>query len=124
MFMILSNASKSTKLRRLPRMLKASLTIIRDLGTYLWSGQAAQDPADVRMARIRAGVEGALHLTEIETPPGALDPLLDYMAAKVAAEAPGTASTSSDAHTQTRNIHRPKPQLCLKRHIRLCPCES
>jgi hypothetical protein len=105
-------------------MLKASLTIIRDLGTYPWSGQAAQDPVDVRMARIRAGVEGALHLTEIETPPGALDPLLDYIAAKVAAEARELQVQAAMPTTQTRNIHRPKPQLCLKRHIRLCPCES
>lgn len=90
-FMILSNATRSTKLRSFPRKLKNSLTIIRDVGTYLWSGQAAQDPVGVRTARIRAGIEDALHVPEIEVQPGALDPLLDYVATKVATEALGEA---------------------------------
>jgi len=67
-----------------------TIKIIRKVGVYSWSGQAATDPVDVREAYIRDQFAAALHVTTAGIPPGTLDPFLDYVAAKLAREALGT----------------------------------
>lgn len=50
-------------------------------GTYLWSGQAASEPVDVRQAYIRDQFAAALHSAMADIPLGSLDPFLDHVAA-------------------------------------------
>ena len=67
------------------RKLITALGQLRGFGDYIQSGADAQDPA-VRTAKIRAGMKSLLLLAELDIPPGALDPYLDYVAAKIASE--------------------------------------
>jgi hypothetical protein len=78
---------RSVKLTQIPR----SLSLIGTLGTYIWSGQAASDSIGVRTARIREGLAAALHVAELDIPPAAIEPFLDYLAAHIAESAdPGS----------------------------------
>lgn len=74
-----------------PRQLITSIGRLRDLGKYARSGPDAADTA-VRTARIRAGFEELLLGAEPDIPAGALDPFLDYVAAKVVSEPPAAAA--------------------------------
>jgi hypothetical protein len=66
-----------------------SIRIIRNTGTYHWSGQAASEPTEVRQAYIRDQLAAALHIAKADIPPGSLDPFLDHIAATLAREALG-----------------------------------
>jgi len=72
-----------------PRQVIDTIRIIRETGTYLWSGRAAADPIEVREAYVRDQFAAALHIAEADIPAGALDPFLDHIAATLAREAPG-----------------------------------
>jgi hypothetical protein len=67
------------------RKLMTALEQLRRFGDYIGSGEDAQE-LDVRRAKIRAGMKSLLLLAELDIPPGALDPYLDYAAAKIASE--------------------------------------
>jgi hypothetical protein len=67
------------------RKLITALGQLRGFGDYIESGADAQDRA-VRTAKIRAGMKSLLLLAQLDIPPGALDPYLDYVAAKIASE--------------------------------------
>jgi hypothetical protein len=72
-----------------PRQVIDTIRIIRETGTYLWSGQAASEPMEVRQAHIRDQFAAALHVAIADIPPGSLDPFLDHVAITLAREAPG-----------------------------------
>ena len=79
------------------------LTIIRrlrGLGDYIQSGTDADDPA-TRTARIRADMRALLLGIEPDVPLGALDPFLDYVAAKLASEPAATAHPQDSAGAGT-----------------------
>lgn len=65
---------------------------VRKFGEYIRSGEDADDPA-VRTARIRAEVERLLTIPRLDIPADAMEPCLDFIAAKIAAE--GTAATAA-----------------------------
>jgi hypothetical protein len=67
------------------RNLMTALEQLRSFGDYIQSGADAQNP-DVRTAKIREGMKSLLLLAELDIPAGALDPYLDYVAAKIASE--------------------------------------
>jgi hypothetical protein len=77
--------------RMRPRQVLHTIRILRETGTYLWSGRAATDPVEVREAYIRDQFTAALGLVQADVPPGALDPFLDYISAQLAGETFGTA---------------------------------
>ncbi len=68
-----------------PRQLIRTIGQVRSVGAYIWSGEDAEEP-EVRRARIRAAMESLLLDAEPDIPAGSLDPFLDYVAAKLAAE--------------------------------------
>lgn len=57
----------------------------RSYGHYIWSGQDPESP-EVRLARIRADMKSFLLMAVPDIPIGAIDPYLDYAAAKIASE--------------------------------------
>lgn len=63
-----------------PAVFLNSLKAFRSTGRYVWSRQAQLDPADTRLARIRAGFETALNTPRLDIPAAAIDPLFDYFA--------------------------------------------
>jgi len=81
MIMGTSGLKRSIGLRNLMRALEQ----LRSFGDYIQSGADAQNP-DVRTAKIREGMKSLLLLAELDIPAGALDPYLDYVAAKIASE--------------------------------------
>lgn len=76
----------------------AALRQLRSLGDYVQSGTDAEDPA-ARTAHIRADMQALLLAADPGIPLEALDPFLDYVAAKLAAE---PAARSRD-HAGTRS---------------------
>jgi hypothetical protein len=62
-----------------------ALDQLRGFGDYIQSGGDAQNP-DVRTAKIREGMKFLLLLAALDFPAGALDPYLDYVAAKIASD--------------------------------------
>ena len=63
----------------------------RAFGEYIRPGQDADDAA-ARTARIRAGTAGLLALPGMDIPAAAMDPYLDFIAAKIALDiTPATA---------------------------------
>ncbi|MGO9295207.1 MAG: hypothetical protein ACLP52_15260, partial [Streptosporangiaceae bacterium] len=82
---------RSMKLRQ-PGQTLGQLRIFMSMGTYIRSGHAASDPIDVRTARIRETLTELLPAAELDIPPAAFDPYLDYLAATLAESAgPGSA---------------------------------
>jgi hypothetical protein len=72
-----------------PQQILTTIITIRGIFRYARSGQDAASPA-ARVARIRAGMEALLLAGAPDLPEGALDPFLDYVSEKIAAEtAPG-----------------------------------
>jgi hypothetical protein len=69
----------------MPRQILASMRTVRSIFMYARSGQDAAEPA-ARVARIRAGMETLLFAAVPDLPDGALDPFLDYVSEKIAAE--------------------------------------
>jgi hypothetical protein len=67
------------------RNLRTVLEQLRSFGNYIQSGADAQNP-DVRTAKIRESMKSVLLLAELDIPAGALNPYLDYVAAKIASE--------------------------------------
>jgi hypothetical protein len=65
---------------------------IRRFGEYVRSGEDAGDPA-VRTAQIRAEMECLLTIPGLDIPADALEPYLDFVAAKSASES--TAATAA-----------------------------
>ena len=88
--MAASGYSRSTR----PSEVIGALKIATRLGTYISSGEAARDTADVRESRIRQGLTEALHTAHLTDQRGAFEPLLDYLAARLAAESAGTAGVA------------------------------
>ena len=74
-----------------PQKLVTTVMRLRRYGDYIWSGKDAEDP-DARRAQIRAYMEALLFAVEPDIPAGSLDPFLDYVAAKIAAETAPTAA--------------------------------
>jgi hypothetical protein len=82
--MIVSSSSGIGKLL-MPRQILATMLTVRGIFRYARSGQDAAEPA-VRVARIRAGMERLLLAGVPDFPQGSLDPFLDYVSEKIAAE--------------------------------------
>jgi hypothetical protein len=68
-----------------PRQLIAVIGMLRGFGEYIQSGEDAENP-DIRIAKIRTGMKSLLLKAGLGVPVGALDPYLDYLAAKIASE--------------------------------------
>lgn len=79
----------------MPRQIVTTVRTVRGIFKYARSGEDAADPA-VRVARIRAGMEALLLAGLPDLPEGALDPYLDYVSQKIAAE---TAPASTEGHS-------------------------
>jgi hypothetical protein len=69
--------------RRIIRIVR----IIRDVGTYAWSHQFTADPPDVRTAWIREALMSMAAEGGIGDVLQALEPFIDFLAAKVAEDA-------------------------------------
>jgi hypothetical protein len=78
----------------MPRQILPTIVTARGIFRYARSGQDAANPA-VRVARIRAGMEALLLAGVPDLPEGALDPFLDYVSEKIAAE---TVPASTEEH--------------------------
>jgi hypothetical protein len=61
----------------------------RTLYDYLWHGQAAEDSVSTRVTFIRARLAEVLGTGTSDLPPGSLDPFIDYIADKLAAQVSG-----------------------------------
>jgi hypothetical protein len=92
--MIVMSSSGIGKLL-MPRQIVTTIVTVRGIFKYARSGQDAADSA-VRVARIRAGMEALLLAGVPDLPEGALDPFLDYVSEKIAAE---TAPASTEEHS-------------------------
>ncbi len=77
---------RSMKLRQ-PGQMRGQLKIFMRIGGYIRSGQATSDPIDVRAARIREALTELLPAAELDIPPAASEPYLDYLAATLAESA-------------------------------------
>jgi hypothetical protein len=78
-----------------PRQILTTIVTARDILRYAGSGQDAVNPA-VRVARIREGMEALLLAGVPDLQDGALDPFLDHVSEKIAAE---TAPASTEEHS-------------------------
>ena len=67
------------------RQAAQAIARVREFGQYVQSGQDAGNPA-ARVARIPAGLQECLAIPGLDVPPGSLDPFIDYLAGKIAAE--------------------------------------
>jgi hypothetical protein len=88
-----------------PGQILATIGRLRRFGEYIQSGQDADDPP-VRTARIRAEMEAMLTVPELDLPVAALEPFLDYIAAKIATE---SAAAPSDSAAQEQDARGPLP---------------
>ena len=79
----------------MPQHVQTAIITFKTTFRYAASGQDAADPA-ARIARIRTGMEALLHVAAPDIPDGALDPFLDYVSEKIAAET-APASTEQDS---------------------------
>jgi hypothetical protein len=77
----LSGIGQAFRLKQVPTVIRR----FRSFGEYVQSGQDANEP-EARVARIREYLEWFLAVPGLGIPPGALDPFLDYIAAKLAME--------------------------------------
>jgi hypothetical protein len=68
-----------------PRQILTTIVTVRGVFKYARSGQDVANPT-VRVGRIRAGMEALLLGGVPDLPEGALDPFLDYVSEKIAAE--------------------------------------
>jgi hypothetical protein len=75
-----------------PRQVLAVIGRVRTFGEYIRSGEDADDPA-VRTARIRAEMAYLLTIPGLDIPVDALEPYLDFIAAKIVSE--GTAAATA-----------------------------
>jgi len=79
----------------MPRQILTTIVTVRGIFRYARSGQDAEDLV-MRVARIRAGMEALLLAGVRDLPEGALDPFLDYVSEKIAAE---TAPSSTEENS-------------------------
>ena len=79
----------------MPRQILTTIVTVRDVFKYAQSGQDVANPS-MRVERIRAGMEALLLGGVPDLPEGALDPFLDYVSEKIAAETT-PASTDEDS---------------------------
>jgi hypothetical protein len=96
--MIASSSSSIGKLL-MPRQILATMLTVRDIYRYARSGQDVAGPA-ARVARIRARMETILFAGVPDVPEGALEPFLDYISEKIAAETvPEPEEGASEGHS-------------------------
>jgi hypothetical protein len=67
-----------------PAQVIGSLETARRLGRYTWSGKSRPTPLTSAPHTSGEGLVSALHVAELNVPPAAADPLLDYLAARLA----------------------------------------
>jgi len=79
-----------------PRHLRETGRSLKGLFAYLWTGPASADPLDVRIAHVREQFAAALAIGDLDIPPGALDPFIDYMADKLACLAPAASAPTAE----------------------------
>jgi hypothetical protein len=84
-----------------PGQVLAVIGRVRAFGEYVRSGEDADNPA-VRTARIRAELERLLTIPDLSIPGGALEPYLDFVAARIASRPP--------VRTQVRSMKRTKAE--------------
>ena len=71
-----------------PGRIRQSVGQVKEVYVYLWRGPAAADSVDVRTAYIRERFASLLHFEDSDIPADALDPLIDYVAEKLARAVP------------------------------------